>query len=93
VDYVHVELRRHAVILAEGLPAESYLDTGDRSSFANGDVTRLFADFEGHAQDVASIREANACAPFVVHGGELDEVRRRLACEPRAVLRLRRSSR
>jgi hypothetical protein len=28
-------LSRHAVILAEGLPCESYLDTGNRSAFAD----------------------------------------------------------
>jgi hypothetical protein len=30
VDYVHVELPRHDVLLAEELPVESYLDTGNR---------------------------------------------------------------
>jgi hypothetical protein len=30
VDYYHVELDRHAILLAEGLPAESYIDTGNR---------------------------------------------------------------
>ncbi len=29
-------LNAHAVLLAEGLPAESYLDTGNRGQFANG---------------------------------------------------------
>ena len=32
--YFHVELPRHAVLLAEGLPCESYLDTGNRAAFA-----------------------------------------------------------
>ena len=36
VIYWHVELPRHGVILAEGLPCESYLDTGNRDAFANG---------------------------------------------------------
>jgi hypothetical protein len=36
VSYWHVELARHDVILAEGLPCESYLDTGNRGAFANG---------------------------------------------------------
>jgi hypothetical protein len=36
VTYWHVEVHRHEVLLAEGLPAESYLDTGNRSAFANG---------------------------------------------------------
>ncbi len=31
--YHHLELARHAVILAEGLPVESYLDTGNRAAF------------------------------------------------------------
>ncbi len=35
VTYYHVELASHAVILAEGLPCESYLDTGNRGAFAN----------------------------------------------------------
>src|SRR5208282_2804454 len=33
VKYFHVELAEHGVLLAEGLPAESYLDTGNRSAF------------------------------------------------------------
>ena len=36
VTYWHLELPRHDVLLAEGLPAESYLDTGNRGAFANG---------------------------------------------------------
>ncbi len=37
VVYWHVELERHAVVLAEGLPAESYLDTGNRHAFDTGE--------------------------------------------------------
>jgi len=36
VEYFHVELDCHDIVLAEGLPAESYLDAGNRSDFANG---------------------------------------------------------
>jgi hypothetical protein len=74
VTYFHVELARHAVLLADGLPAESYLDTGDRSDFANGGgVVRLHPDF-------ASLRrEAEACAPLVITGPVLEAVRDRLA--------------
>jgi hypothetical protein len=44
VQYWHVELDRHAVILAEGLAAESYLDTGNRSAFASGgDGAKVFS--------------------------------------------------
>ena len=36
VRYFHVELATHDILLAEGVPAESYLDTGNRGAFANG---------------------------------------------------------
>jgi hypothetical protein len=36
VTYFHFELPMHDAILAEGMPAESYLDTGNRLAFANG---------------------------------------------------------
>ena len=35
ITYWHVELTAHAIILAEGLLTESYLDTGNRSAFEN----------------------------------------------------------
>ena len=66
VSYHHVELAAHAVILAENLPVESYLDTGDRDNFANaGPVMRLFPMF---GADPNLIRDARACAPLVVTG-------------------------
>lgn len=40
IGYVHVELDRHDILLAEGLPAESYLDTGNRGLFAGEAGTR-----------------------------------------------------
>jgi hypothetical protein len=73
VTYWHVELPRHAIILAEGLAAESYLDTGQRSAFANGgDVVDLQPDF------ASRVWEAQACAPLVLSGGHLVTVRQRL---------------
>ena len=38
VCYYHVELAAHGILLAEGLPAESYLDTGNRVAFENQSV-------------------------------------------------------
>ncbi len=38
VSYWHVELPAHDVVLAEGLPAESYLDTGNRDAFAETQI-------------------------------------------------------
>ncbi len=65
VTYYHVELERHAVILAENLPAESYLDTGNRSFFRNAPVTALGAA-EYHVDDASEIWEDNACAPLAI---------------------------
>jgi hypothetical protein len=73
VTYYHVELPAHDVVLAEGLPAESYLETGDRANFANaGVVVRQFPDFSARAW------EALGCAPLVVTGVELAEAREML---------------
>jgi T5SS/PEP-CTERM-associated repeat protein len=73
VRYYHVELTRHAVLQAEGLPAESYLDVGDRSHFANGGVVVAL-----HPDLACRIWEAEACAPLVVAGPRLDAAKRRL---------------
>jgi T5SS/PEP-CTERM-associated repeat protein len=71
ITYYHVELAQHAVLLAEGLPAESYLDTGDRANFANsGGVMALHPDFASRVWD------AEGCAPLVVTGPALDMARR-----------------
>ena len=72
VTYYHVELDRHDVVLAEGLPCESYLDTGNRGDFEGGTVVRLHPAFARHAWEVG------AAAPLVVEGPVLEGVRRRL---------------
>ena len=74
VTYYHVELPEHDLLLAEGLLAESYLDTGDRSNFANGGGTiALYPDFS------ARVWEGLGCAPLIVTGPELDAARRHVA--------------
>lgn len=76
VTYYHIELPQHGVILAEGLPCESYLDTGDRSNFADsGGVVRLFPDFSPPSVNVAALWEAKGYAPLVVCGPELEAAR------------------
>ena len=66
VAYYHVELPQHDVVLAEGLPAESFLDMKDGSNYANrpGPV-RLYPDFS------ARMWEAFGCAPLIVTGPAL----------------------
>lgn len=75
VRYHHIELERHAVVLAEGLAAESYLDIGDRGTLGLGRVE----DAGGMARDVQFLRDALACAPIRVTGAEVDQVRQMLA--------------
>jgi collagen type I/II/III/V/XI/XXIV/XXVII alpha len=76
VTYYHVELARHAVLLAENLPAESYLDTGDRSAFADeGVAMSLYPEFGAERLDVAMIQEAAGCAPLQVTGPAVERVR------------------
>jgi hypothetical protein len=75
ITYYHVELPRHDVLFAEGLPAESYLDIGDRSNFAGSPTVRLFPDFATPAPNLATLWEALGCAPLVIHGPELEAAR------------------
>lgn len=47
VEYWHLELENHNVIFAEELPAETYLDTGNRTAFENGGAfIELYPTFE-----------------------------------------------
>ena len=63
IRYFHVELPAHDVILAGGLPAESYLDTGNRAAFENGGgAVALHPDF------ALRVWETRACAPLAVDG-------------------------
>ena len=62
VEYWHVELDEHDIILAEGLPAESYLDTGNRTAFVNGG-----AFIEAHP-DFEPKHWAETCLPLVSEG-------------------------
>jgi hypothetical protein len=66
VTYHHIELAQHDVVLAEGLPAESFLDLRDGSNYANrrGPV-RLYPDYS------ARMWEAFGCARLIVAGPEL----------------------
>ncbi|HEY1935604.1 MAG TPA: Hint domain-containing protein [Acetobacteraceae bacterium] len=74
VEYFHIELDSHNLLLAEGLPAESYLDVGDRGRFENGDAPLvLHPDFSSLAW------EGSGCAELKVAGEEVQAVRWHLA--------------
>jgi hypothetical protein len=60
ITYWHVELDRHDVILAEDLPCESYLDTGNRAAFENAaGAVQMTPDF------ARAVWAAEGCAPIL----------------------------
>ncbi|HEY1932769.1 MAG TPA: Hint domain-containing protein [Acetobacteraceae bacterium] len=77
-EYYHVELDRHAVLLAEGLPAESYLDTGNRAFFSNAGLA-LVLHPEFHVNAGLRCWETDACAPLAVSAEAVEPVWRDLA--------------
>ena len=79
VTYLHVELAQHQIVLAEGLPVESYLDAGDRAGFSGSPATKLHPEWGKHRGDLAMHGEALAYAPLRVTGAEVDRVRAHLA--------------
>jgi hypothetical protein len=61
VTYYHLELDEHAILLAEGMPAESYLDTGNRTVFENaGGALALHPDFGGGPRDAQGDAQRDA---------------------------------
>lgn len=72
VRYFHIELESHDVLLAEGLPCESYMDDGNRQSFRNnGAYSALYGRLDPQCWD-------GACAPVVADGPQLTAIRERL---------------
>lgn len=78
VDYYHVELDDHAILLAEGLPAESYLNTGNAGFFSNSGRPMVLHPDLTDESDYPN-REAGSCAPFVWDEGSVRPVWQRLA--------------
>ena len=78
IEYFHVELDRHAILFAEGLTAESYLDTGNRAFFANAGLAMvLHPEFTVNA--ALKCWASHACAPLAVSEAEVEPAWRRLA--------------
>jgi hypothetical protein len=83
VTYWHVELPSHDVLLADGLPAESYLDTGNRGLFANS-----IGPLRTHPVVARRIWEARACAPLQLDPAAHIALRRRVLARAPLVGRL-----
>ncbi|WP_240554659.1 Hint domain-containing protein, partial [Acetobacter cibinongensis] len=63
-DYYHVETEQHSVITADGMLTESYLDTGNRSSFRQeGKIATLLGAVKSWAEDAGA--PLNVARPFV----------------------------
>ncbi len=73
VTYWHVELASHDVLLANGMPAESYLDTGNRALFDN-----VIGPLRTHPAVARRVWEARACAPLQLDPAAHVALRRRL---------------
>ena len=74
LTYFHIELARHDLLLAEGLPTETYLDTGNRAGFANAPgVARLHP--EPDSDRALRIWRSQACAALLHDGPALAAAR------------------
>lgn len=78
VEYFHIELDSHAILLADGLPAESYLETGNRGFFANAEQPLILHPDLTTEADLPT-REAASCVPFVTQEAEVRPIWQRLA--------------
>ena len=76
VTSYHLELETHDILLAEALPAESYIDTGNRGMFANADAPlMLHPTFD----DGQARRVTNSCCPFADEAATVQPLWNRLA--------------
>ncbi len=78
VEYFHLELPRHGVVMSEGAPAESFLDVGNRAH-----LTPL--DHSDASPRLASPADAEKCAPQIVGGDALIAIQTRLAARSDAL--------
>ena len=73
VTYWHVELDQHDVLLADGLPAESFFDMGSRGWFDN-DLDDVLAN-----PDLVPAGQHGRCRAVAIDGPLVEAERRRLA--------------
>ena len=77
VTYYHVELSSHDVLVAEGMPCESYLDTGNREAFANaGPLMHMDAEF------AFRVWETKAYAPLILSSPRVEAARQIFLARP-----------
>jgi hypothetical protein len=81
VTYWHVELDSHDIILAENLPAESYLDMENRTFFKENGVVA----FNTIPPDASSLTHADFCRPFHMDGTLVEAARTQLSARAKAI--------
>jgi hypothetical protein len=69
--YYHVELKEHGILLVEGLAVESYLESGNRSNFANAEVIALRPQF---GITVKTMNQSQPVLPLLVDRAGLQPV-------------------
>jgi collagen type I alpha len=84
ITYHHTELTAHEVILAEGLPVESYLDTGDRLDFDRGEEAIRLHPAIGRG-NTATLWETKGSAPLVMGGERLNTLREKVVTNAQKV--------
>ena len=70
LEYLHIELESHEIILAHGAPAETLLGNAERMKFDNFD--------EYVALYGATLTDDTPCAPIIAYKGRLQALRGRL---------------
>ncbi|MGA2950732.1 MAG: Hint domain-containing protein, partial [Caulobacteraceae bacterium] len=78
VTYWHVELESHDVLLAEGLPCESYMDAGNRAFFG-----RQYGRLQAVDPERVSESLTRYARPFVNDEATVAALRRRLEARAR----------
>ncbi|KQP91650.1 hypothetical protein ASF60_17470 [Methylobacterium sp. Leaf113] len=73
VTYWHVELDQHDILLAEGLPAESYFESGSRAWFGSDTVQGWWRDVDGIASPLPG-----RCRPVAFDGPIVEAERDRI---------------
>jgi hypothetical protein len=72
IDYFHIETDQHDMIIANGAPAETFIDDHSRKMFDNADE---YARLYPHGQTLSHV----LCAPRLEYGPALESIRRKIA--------------
>ncbi|NHN85848.1 hypothetical protein GOB93_14530 [Acetobacter musti] len=77
IDYIHIELETHDIILAEGAPSETFVDDGSRNMFHNAEEFGALYPDAPPARDTET--SGRFCLPRIEDGPALEALRTRLA--------------